>query len=237
MQLDLIDLQSCPDGDFKWLLHYVDHGLKVVDNRALTNGTAMAIAYALIEIFTFLGAPAIIQTDNGRNLANIANKKAGSYLHGAYYVNLDPMVSNTHLPHTFIAFHFPLVFLIPCLTLPGVDGRDHLGGSTPLAALHHGEGAPSAQSEQRRHRACEPQSRGGALRVDDAEQVVGMVRRAQLCPLGDELPQVGGNRSKALRVTHWTGAHMTQSTIWTSPNSGLDRSSPLFVLVPIVDCT
>lgn len=35
-QVDLVDLQSCPDGEFKFLLNYQDHGLKFYDNRPLT---------------------------------------------------------------------------------------------------------------------------------------------------------------------------------------------------------
>jgi hypothetical protein len=34
-QVDLIDMQSCPDGEYKWLLVYVDHGIKWCDVRAL----------------------------------------------------------------------------------------------------------------------------------------------------------------------------------------------------------
>ena len=34
-QVDLIDFQSCPDGQFKFLLNYQDHGIKLCDNRAL----------------------------------------------------------------------------------------------------------------------------------------------------------------------------------------------------------
>jgi hypothetical protein len=33
--VDLIDMQSCPDGEYKWLLVYVDHGIKWCDVRAL----------------------------------------------------------------------------------------------------------------------------------------------------------------------------------------------------------
>ena len=34
-QVDLIDYQSCADGEYKWLLVYVDHGIKWCDVRPL----------------------------------------------------------------------------------------------------------------------------------------------------------------------------------------------------------
>ena len=36
-QVDLIDFQSCPDGTFKFLLNYQDHGIKFHVSRALTS--------------------------------------------------------------------------------------------------------------------------------------------------------------------------------------------------------
>ena len=36
-QVDLIDLQSSADGKYKWLLVYVDHGIKLCDVRPLTS--------------------------------------------------------------------------------------------------------------------------------------------------------------------------------------------------------
>ena len=125
-QVDLIDFQSCPDMEFKFLLNYQDHGaclrppplrspnwvpvcrlghpvcrlvhsicrlrfppsadcipsahsvcklslpcvqtagIKLCDNRPLTSKRNSAIAFALLDIFTVYGAPAILQSDNGR---------------------------------------------------------------------------------------------------------------------------------------------------------------------------
>ena len=73
-QVDLIDFQSCPDGSFKYLLNYQDHGIKLYDNRALTSKRTEAIAFALLDIFTLIGAPAILQTDNGREFSGAAGK-------------------------------------------------------------------------------------------------------------------------------------------------------------------
>lgn len=60
-QIDLIDLQSCKDGEYKFLLNYQDHGVKLYDNRALTSKRGAAIAFALLDIFTLIGAPTFLQ--------------------------------------------------------------------------------------------------------------------------------------------------------------------------------
>ena len=72
-QVDLIDFQSCADGDFKFLLTYQDHGTKLCEIIPLTSKRAAAVAFALLEIFTRIGAPAILQSDNGREFSAIAH--------------------------------------------------------------------------------------------------------------------------------------------------------------------
>ncbi len=63
-QVDLIDFQSMPDGDFCFLLNYVDHGVKFLFSIPLTCKHASCIAIALLEIFTVVGSPMILQSDN-----------------------------------------------------------------------------------------------------------------------------------------------------------------------------
>ena len=47
-QVDLVDYQSCPDGEYKWIMHYQDH------------------------FFLLMGSPHILQSDNGREFtANV----------------------------------------------------------------------------------------------------------------------------------------------------------------------
>lgn len=69
-QVDLIDFQSQPDGDFKFIMVYQDHLTKFVVLNALKTKRAEEVAYKLIDIFTLLGAPSILQSDNGREFAN-----------------------------------------------------------------------------------------------------------------------------------------------------------------------
>ena len=71
-QVDLIDFQANPDGEFKWLLNYVDHGIKLYDNRPLCNKSAAAVAAALVDIFTFIGPPKLLQADNGKEFSRCA---------------------------------------------------------------------------------------------------------------------------------------------------------------------
>ena len=63
-QVDLIDFQSCPDGEYKFLLNYQDHGVKIYDNRPLTHKTVMAVAHALLDIFSTIGPPCTTQLYN-----------------------------------------------------------------------------------------------------------------------------------------------------------------------------
>ena len=71
-QVDLVDYQSCPDGDFKWAMHYQDHLTKFSILRPLKSKRAAEVAYQLTDIFLLLGAPHILQSDNGREFtANI----------------------------------------------------------------------------------------------------------------------------------------------------------------------
>lgn len=69
-QVDLIDFQSIPDGEYKWLLNYQDHSTKYVCLRPLRSKHAVNVAEELLKIFLQFGAPSILQSDNGREFAN-----------------------------------------------------------------------------------------------------------------------------------------------------------------------
>ena len=53
-QVDLIDMQSQPDGEFKWILVYQDHLTKFVQLRATKSKRAAEVAYHLLDIFLCL---------------------------------------------------------------------------------------------------------------------------------------------------------------------------------------
>ena len=63
-----------PDGKFKYLVTYRDHGTKFADLAPLESKRASAVALYLFRLFTFLGAPAILQTDNGAEVSGQAGK-------------------------------------------------------------------------------------------------------------------------------------------------------------------
>lgn len=68
--IDLIDFQSQPDREYKFIMVYQDHLTKFVVLRPLKSKTAEEVAYHLLDIFTMFGAPSILQSDNGREFAN-----------------------------------------------------------------------------------------------------------------------------------------------------------------------
>lgn len=61
-QVDLIDMQTQPDGEFKFIMVYQDHLTKFVQIRALKTKTATEVAQKLFEIFMTFGAPHILQS-------------------------------------------------------------------------------------------------------------------------------------------------------------------------------
>ncbi|CAF1013044.1 unnamed protein product [Brachionus calyciflorus] len=69
-QMDLVDMQTLPDGEFKWIMVYQDHFTKFIILRPLRAKTAVEVTNALFEVFSFLGIPAILQSDNGREFRN-----------------------------------------------------------------------------------------------------------------------------------------------------------------------
>jgi hypothetical protein len=80
-QVNLIDYQSMPDGDFCFLLNYIDHGVKFLFSIPLTCKHASCIAVALLEIFTVVGSPMILQSDNGNefNTAAMTRKQVNEF--------------------------------------------------------------------------------------------------------------------------------------------------------------
>ena len=69
-QIDLIDMQSQPDGEFKWILLYQDHLTKFVQIRPTKSKRVTEIALILFKIFCIFGTLSVLQSDNGREFAN-----------------------------------------------------------------------------------------------------------------------------------------------------------------------
>jgi hypothetical protein len=79
-QVDLVDFQSMPDGIFHYLLNYIDHGVKILFSIPLASKRATSVAMALFTIFTQIGPPELLQTDNGGEFTNAAHDYAGRAL-------------------------------------------------------------------------------------------------------------------------------------------------------------
>ena len=71
-QINFIDMQSTPDGEFRFILSYRCHGTKFCLLEPLRSKEKMSVAWALFCIFTVLGPPAILQADNGREFNGAA---------------------------------------------------------------------------------------------------------------------------------------------------------------------
>ena len=69
-QIDLMDFQSIAYNGYRFIFNYQDHFTKFVWLRALKTKRAEEVASQLIEVFSILGPPAILQSDNGREFIN-----------------------------------------------------------------------------------------------------------------------------------------------------------------------
>ena len=62
-QVDCIDMQSCPDGEFKYIMVYQDHLTKFTMLEALKKKSAQEVAAHLVNIFRTFSAPLIFHGD------------------------------------------------------------------------------------------------------------------------------------------------------------------------------
>ncbi|XP_014614939.1 PREDICTED: KRAB-A domain-containing protein 2-like [Polistes canadensis] len=69
-QVDLIDFQSQPDREYKFIMVYQDHLTKFMIFGSLMSKKAEEVAKNLLDIFVMFGAPSILQSGNGREFAN-----------------------------------------------------------------------------------------------------------------------------------------------------------------------
>ena len=64
-QVDLVDFQIMPEGQFRFLLNYIDHGIKFLFSIPISRKKGSCIAIALFQIFMIIGPPMILQSNNG----------------------------------------------------------------------------------------------------------------------------------------------------------------------------
>ncbi|KAI1717602.1 KRAB-A domain-containing protein 2 [Ditylenchus destructor] len=69
-QIDLLDMQKQPDGEYRWILHYMNLTTREVRLRPLRSGTSRETADILVDIYSEQGAPVVLQSlINGRGFA------------------------------------------------------------------------------------------------------------------------------------------------------------------------
>jgi hypothetical protein len=70
-----------PNGNFHFLINYINHGVEFLFTIPLTHKHASCIAVALLEIFTVVEPPMILQPDNGNEFNTVAmtRKQVGEF--------------------------------------------------------------------------------------------------------------------------------------------------------------
>ena len=64
-------MRHLPDGEYKWILHAIDHWTKFNFAFPLQSKEAESVAEIFrTYIFPYFGIPKIFRTDNGREFAN-----------------------------------------------------------------------------------------------------------------------------------------------------------------------
>ena len=72
IQVDLIDMQETPDGEYKFIGHFMDHFSKFHVLFPLKSKTAVEVAKMLEErVLAYLGTPSIFHSDNGREFVDV----------------------------------------------------------------------------------------------------------------------------------------------------------------------
>eukprot|EP00102_Acyrthosiphon_pisum_P013080 XP_008182495.1 PREDICTED: KRAB-A domain-containing protein 2-like [Acyrthosiphon pisum] len=94
-QVDLVDMQTFKDGEFKFILNYQDHLTKCIQLRPLKSKTAEEVAHHLLNIFLIFGAPNILHSDNGREFVNKIISELCSMWDGVKIVHGKPRHSQT----------------------------------------------------------------------------------------------------------------------------------------------
>ena len=66
-QIDLVDMQSSPQGQFKSMMVYQCHLTKFVILRPLSSKRSAEVTFQLLDIFLLFGAPAILRVTTAQN--------------------------------------------------------------------------------------------------------------------------------------------------------------------------
>lgn len=70
VQMDLIDMRSTPDGQYRWILHIKDHFSRYCMLYPMHDRNGDEVVRHFLEWIALLGPPSILQTDNGSEFVN-----------------------------------------------------------------------------------------------------------------------------------------------------------------------
>lgn len=65
VQMDLIDMRTHANGEYRWILHIKDHTSKFSYSKALRTKQCVEVAAAVREVFYLYGPSSILQHDRG----------------------------------------------------------------------------------------------------------------------------------------------------------------------------
>ena len=74
-QVDLVDMQSLGNDTFRFLMTYQDHAIKDVYLSNLRTKRMIEVAHNLLRIWSILGVPLIIHSDNGKEFASLGGMR------------------------------------------------------------------------------------------------------------------------------------------------------------------
>ncbi|XP_012511155.1 PREDICTED: KRAB-A domain-containing protein 2 [Propithecus coquereli] len=69
-QIEILDMQSNADGEFKFIFYYQDHLTKFIILRPLKTKQIHEVVSVLLDIFTILGTPSVLESDCGIEFTN-----------------------------------------------------------------------------------------------------------------------------------------------------------------------
>lgn len=69
-QVEVLDMQSNADGEFRFILYYQDHLTKFIMLRPLKAKRAREVVSVLLDIFTILGTPSVLDSGSGVEFTN-----------------------------------------------------------------------------------------------------------------------------------------------------------------------
>lgn len=78
-QMDLIDFQSLPDGEYKCVMVYQDHFSKFVQIQPLKYKAALEVANGLVDIFRNLTYHLLLNPTTEKSLETVSSKLLNTY--------------------------------------------------------------------------------------------------------------------------------------------------------------